>query len=46
MLKTSFLVVVPCYKEEEAARELNRRVTALCCACLIRHSSLRTASAC
>ena len=34
MVKTSLSVVVPCYNEEEGVRELHRRVTAVCHACV------------
>ena len=34
MVKTSLSVVVPCYNEEEGVRELHRRVTAVCQACV------------
>jgi len=34
MVKTSLSVVVPCYNEEEGVRELHRRVTAICHACV------------
>jgi glycosyltransferase involved in cell wall biosynthesis len=34
MVKTSLSVVVPCYNEEEGVRELHRRVTAVCRACV------------
>lgn len=34
MVKTGLSVVVPCYNEEEGVRELHRRVTAVCQACV------------
>lgn len=34
MVKTGLSVVVPCYNEEEGVRELHRRVTAVCHACV------------
>lgn len=34
MVKTGLSVVVPCYNEEEGVRELHRRVTAICQACI------------
>ena len=34
MVKKGLSVVVPCYNEEEGVRELHRRVTAVCHACV------------
>jgi dolichol-phosphate mannosyltransferase len=34
MVKASLSVVVPCYNEEDGVRELHRRVTAVCHACV------------